>query len=43
MEEKEEKEEKMELSHEPVPGYRPTFYIIFAVSLIYLAIIFIRS
>ncbi|MDF1578651.1 MAG: hypothetical protein RQ753_04900 [Desulfurivibrionaceae bacterium] len=39
----EEKEEKMELGHDPVSGYRPAFYIIFAVSLIYLAIIFIRS
>ncbi len=33
--------EIMELTHEPVPGYRPAFYIIFAISLIYLAVIFI--
>ena len=38
-----EKEEKMELSHDPVPGYRPAFYIIFAVSLVYLAFIFIKG
>ncbi len=40
---KETEEEIMELSHDPVPGYRPAFYIIFAISLIYLAIIFIRG
>ena len=34
-------EKLMELSHEPVPGYRTAFYIIFAVSLIYLTIIFV--
>jgi len=37
------KEEKMELSHEPVPGYRPVFYIIFAISVVYLALIFIKT
>jgi len=37
------KEEKMELSHEPVPGYRPVFYIIFALSVAYLALIFIKT
>jgi len=37
------KDEKMELSHDPVPGYRTAFYIIFAVSLAYLALIFIRT
>ena len=37
----EENKEIMELGHDPVPGYRPAFYIIFAISLIYLAIIFI--
>jgi hypothetical protein len=37
------KEEKMELSHDPVPGYRTAFYIIFAVSLAYLALIFFRT
>jgi len=37
------KDEKMELSHAPVPGYRTAFYIVFAVSLAYLALIFIRT
>ena len=36
-------EERKELSHEPVPGYRPAFYIIFTVSLLYLALIFIKA
>jgi hypothetical protein len=36
-------DEKMELSHEPQPGYRPAFFIVFAVSVAYLALIFIRS
>jgi hypothetical protein len=38
-----EKMEKMELTHEPIPGYRPAFYIAIAVSVLYLAVIFIRS
>ena len=36
-------DEKMELSHEPQPGYRTAFYIIFAISAVYLALIFIRT
>jgi len=36
-------DEKMKLSHEPIPGYRPVFYILFAVSVAYLALIFIRT
>jgi len=36
-------EGKMELSHEPVPGYRTAFFIVFAVSVAYLALIFIRT
>jgi len=36
-------DEKMELSHEPQPGYRTAFFIVFAVSVAYLALIFIRS
>ncbi len=35
--------EKMELSHEPAPGYRPAFYIIFAVFTFYLAVIFVST
>ncbi|QTA93181.1 hypothetical protein [Desulfonema magnum] len=37
-----EDEEKMELSHEPVPGYRTVFYIAMAVAVAYLGFIFIR-
>ena len=40
---KENDKEIMVLGHEPVPGYRPAFYIIFAISLIYLTIIFIMG
>lgn len=36
-------EEKKELSHDPVPGYRPAFYIILALCTLYLAVIFIMS
>ncbi len=36
-------EEKMILSHEPVPGYRTAFYIVLIVAVIYLGIIFLRS
>jgi len=38
-----EKEEIMELKHDPVPGYRPAFFIIFGVSLVYLVIIFFMA
>jgi len=34
-----EGEEKMELSHEPVPGYRKVFAIVLAIASLYLAII----
>lgn len=36
-------EEKMILSHEPVPGYRRIFYIVVLVAVLYLGIIFVRS
>ena len=32
--------EIMELGHDPVPGYRPIFFVTFAVGVIYLAMIF---
>jgi hypothetical protein len=35
-----EPSEKMELGHDPVPGYRPVFFIILAAGVIYLALIF---
>ena len=34
----EENEEKMELSHEPVPGYRTAFFIAITVGSLYLAL-----
>ena len=40
---KEKDEEIMELGHDPVPGYRPAFYIIFAIAFIYLVVIFVRG
>jgi hypothetical protein len=40
---KEEKREIMELSHEPVPGYRTAFYIVFLLGVLYLAIIFLKT
>ncbi|WP_269719587.1 hypothetical protein [Desulforapulum autotrophicum] len=36
-------EEKQELSHDPVPGYRPVFLVVFAISVIYLAIVFLST
>lgn len=35
-------EEKMILSHEPVPGYRRIFHIVILVAVLYLGIIFLR-
>jgi hypothetical protein len=32
--------EKMELRHDPVPGYRPFFFITLVTGVIYLAVIF---
>jgi hypothetical protein len=34
-------EEKMVLSHDPVPGYRTVFHIAVIVAIIYLGIIFL--
>lgn len=34
-------EEKTELAHEPVPGYRTVFYITIAAAIIYLGYIFL--
>jgi hypothetical protein len=36
-------QELKELKHDPVPGYRPAFYIIFGISLIYMIIIFLSA
>ncbi len=35
-----QRDEKMILEHEPVPGYRRAFYIVLAVGIIYLVVIF---
>lgn len=39
----EEKQEKMILEHEPVPGYRSAFYIALAIGITYLVIVFGRT
>jgi hypothetical protein len=36
-------EEIKELTHKPVDGYRPTFLVILAVSVIYLVLIFFKT
>ena len=36
-------EEKMVLGHDPVPGYRPAFFIIFILSTLYLLLLFLKS
>ncbi len=38
-----DEEEKMILSHEPVPGYKKVIHIAMLVAALYLAIIFLRS
>jgi hypothetical protein len=38
-----EKEEIMELGHEPTPGYRLVYYAVIAIGIIYLAIAFIMG
>jgi hypothetical protein len=38
-----EKNELMELGHEPEPGYRTVFYIALAAASIYLALIFLEA
>jgi hypothetical protein len=40
---KEKGEEKMVLSHEPVPGYRKIFVIVFMIAAVYLAIILLQT
>jgi len=36
-------EEKLELKHEAVPGYKPVFLVVFTLSVLYLAVVFISS
>jgi hypothetical protein len=35
--------ELIELKHDPVPGYKPAFYIVFGISLAYLVFIFLTA
>ena len=37
---KEAGEERTELSHEAVPGYKPAFFVVLAAAALYLAVIF---
>jgi hypothetical protein len=39
----EKKEEKMELSHEPVPGYRRIFFIAITIGALYLGVILYKT
>jgi hypothetical protein len=43
MHSKNKHEEIMVLAHDPVAGYRPAFYLIFAVGLLYLGYIFFKT
>jgi hypothetical protein len=36
-------EEKMELAHEPEPGFRSAFYIAIVIAVVYLGIILYRT
>ena len=39
----EEREEKMELSHKPVPGYGTTFFIAITIGALYLGLILFKT
>jgi hypothetical protein len=39
----EEHEELMELKHDPVPGYRPIFFVAITVGLVYLGVILFNT
>lgn len=39
----EDHEELMELKHDPVPGYRPIFYVAITVGLVYLGVVFFNT
>jgi len=36
-------DERMELKHEAVPGYKPVFYIVLAIGLLYLVAVFLLA
>lgn len=35
--------EKMELSHDPIPGYKPVFFVVVGVAVVYLVLTFLLS
>ena len=35
--------EKMELSHDPIPGYKPVFFVVVVVAVVYLVLTFVMS
>jgi len=39
----EKHEELMELTHDPVPGYRPIFFVAITVGLVYLGVILFNT
>lgn len=39
----EQREEKMELTHEPVPGYRTVFFIAITIGALYLGLILFET
>jgi len=39
----EQREEKMELSHEPVPGYRRVFFIAITIGALYLGLLLYKT
>ena len=39
----EEQEELMELTHDPVPGYRPIFFVAITVGLVYMGVILFNT
>jgi hypothetical protein len=39
----EDHDEIMELKHDPVPGYRPIFYVAITAGLVYLGVIFFNT
>jgi len=36
-------QEKMELSHDPIPGYKPVFFAVCVVAVVYLVLTFLLS
>jgi len=36
-------QEKMELSHDAIPGYKPVFFVVCVVAVVYLVLTFVMS